>query len=236
MELHRLCSLSRRLKHVCDNKNIWDRVFIEKFIGVRVPVNQSIPESVTSTKLYKEWIVSSSMSKYAFARLLAFSMRKYLYDLGDAVNNASRLIFMWKDQGIRIWRSWKNHAFIVQPRPATDVYGYIGHRPSKQVVQFLENHGCSGLISPGNWGPDSYYSEFVCAEEGIASIDLICALLNDESKVIYDHYRSESVLVKSKCTFCVRVAELKCSACELPFCSEECQISDHGKSCLKIYQ
>lgn len=82
-ELHTLCNLSHKLRGICNDRKIWDRIFVERIMGQKQAILQAqqtktLPELFAKLRdepLYKEWIESEKFCKEPFTRLAAFAYR-----------------------------------------------------------------------------------------------------------------------------------------------------------------
>ncbi len=72
--MHRLCSINRRFHQICRNWQIWDKVFIDKFLARGKNLTDAEREKYLGTDKYKAWRKDSKRMPEQFVHLLAYSI------------------------------------------------------------------------------------------------------------------------------------------------------------------
>lgn len=76
LDMHRLCSINQRFRRICEERDIWDKAFIEHFLAMGKPVSDDEFKKYRETYDYEEWAEEAKEMPVGFAHLLARSLKE----------------------------------------------------------------------------------------------------------------------------------------------------------------
>lgn len=232
-ELHTLCNLSTHMRAICNNRKIWDRIFMERIMESskkemkKANAKGQLPELlalIRTSPLFLEWVESATFCKEPFTRLAAFA-----YDKDLRKKKLPSILFLHKKKPYLKFEHSKTHgnsSILFLPEDDSTAVSDEDDL-SENDKYWIKKYGMT-LVE------NDYYEQLTYVVPHNKVIRLFCDLMdhgwnphngqeddNDEEHVVPSLLQS--------CIVCKSTSNLQlCSgSCKQIYCSKECQLVHH---------